>query len=1004
MPLDALIKKLNLYGKEGLFFLSDSSWRSASNLSKRIAQSLSELCPDAFFSINDEPLILFFDNPLDSLTIERQCWNFNQAPVVFIIEDDNVRILNGFSYLKNVGLNVLSTDPTDFEYFKLITGESWENYKHQFDNRNRVDSKLLKNIDSARSLLIDNFNLPAKTANFLIGRIIFIRYLIDREVELKKYGILSKDDFYQILVSKQKAYTFFNNLQKDFNGNLFPLKYKIEDVDVNESDTVSEQHLNVIVDLLKGNIIGNEQISLFDVYNFSIIPIEFVSNVYEKFIGKSEQAKHGAYYTPLFLVDYIQKDTVTKYFDKNHLEFNCKVLDPACGSGIFLVETLRQIVYQYQKNNPEYSLEHNTEGYKKALKKLLTDNIYGIDKDENAISVAIFSLYITLLDYLKPSSIVNFQFPFLLGNNFFVNDFFDLSADYNNILNAHHFQFILGNPPWASKHPVGKQLFEIYWEAKEKKEKSVIKLSNREIAQAFLLRVSDFKYSECALIITSKILYNIKAITFRSYFLNNFTIRKLLELSSVRKHVFDKSNDSAVAPASIIFFKNTEEKSNNKTNIITHISLKPNLYFEVFKLLVIEKYDYKEVQQSFFIDNDWLWKVLVYGNVLDFHFIKRLKDHDSINDYLSDDTKFIYGKGICVNGGDENTIIEHKKINSSIDSKKRGLAPYHINYTKNFLSNLNFVHRPRQLALYQAPTLLVGKGITKEFKAKAAISDRDVIFTDAITSIKSLEGDLSFLKFLLALFNSDLFSYYLIQTNSSVGIEREQTHDKEDKFSMPIVYNGIDSHLIKLTDDITAATMTYYQKDFHDFERQELAELITSLNKQVTRELFKIYGLTKQELSLISYTIDFVIPALNDFSPAKFKGAVDRLFLAKYARVFIEHFNNIYYKDDNYFEIEIFLSQYAIGIYCKVIPQPSIFESQINWVKTDFNRLLTIFTTLSFSTLSQDLFMQKDIKGFEKDGFYIIKPNQYKCWHEALAYQDLSEIIEAIHQTQSDYE
>lgn len=998
MPIKFLAEKLKLIDKEGFYFFSQEDWPQKAGLSKRVEESLFELQPGAFFCLSGEPLVLFFENPADSDSIQRKCWNFNQSPVIFITEGNTQKILNGFKFLKGSGLEVLSTNINDFEYFKLITGETWENYKANFDSTNRVDRRLLANIDSARTLLLAGGYLPAKTINFLIGRVIFTRYLIDRQVELVKYGIVSKEDFYNILSATTNTYSFFEQLMSDFNGNLFPLHYAIDGQTINEKDLITNEHLAIITGLLKGDDLSVGQPSLFDIYDFSIIPIEFVSNVYEKFIGKSEQAKQGAYYTPLFLVDYIQKDTVVKYFENYPESCTCKILDPACGSGIFLVETLRQIIYQFEKNNKELTEERNTEQYKEALKKLLTENIFGIDKDENAISVAIFSLYITLLDYLQPSSIVNFQFPCLIDTNFFVADFFDLSGSFNAIIKPNQYQFILGNPPWASKHPEEKQLFESYWEKREKQERSSIKLSNREIAQAFLIRVSDFSFQECAFIITSKVLYNIQAKIYRKYFLNTFHVRKLFELSSVRKQVFDKSNDKAIAPASIIFFSKAESNATLRKNIVTHISLKPNLFFETFKLLVIEKYDYKEIRQALFIDHDWLWKVLVYGNILDFHFINRLKENESIQDYLDNQEKFIYGKGICVNGGDENPIIEHQAIDYAIDSKKRGLSSYRITYSNNFLKSLPFVHRPRNIELYKAPILLVGKGVTGDFKAKAALSTVDVIFTDAITSIKSLSSDTDFLNFLLALFNSDLFSYFLIQTNSSIGIEREQTHDKEDKFSMPVIYKQPDENLNGPLNELQQAIRDYDSRVFNDSEKQQLERSIQSVQHKINEQLYQLYELTQQERALISYAINITIPTLNNRISIKNRKP-DKALLSRYANIFIKHFNNIYNISGNYFEVEIVESSYAVGMYFKVIGEPSGQQDQINWNSSTFDELLATFAILSYSNVSKSLFMQKDLKGFETDGFYIVKPCEYKCWHEAVAYLDLGEIIDAIHQT-----
>ncbi len=113
------------------------------------------------------------------------------------------------------------------------------------------------------------------------------------------------------------------------------------------------------------------------------------------------------------------------------------------------------------------------------------------------------------MDNLRPKSIVGFRFPELIGTNFFANDFFADKESFDSELKKHYFQFILGNPPWATKHPKGKQLFEKYIESRKKREKSDLEIENREIAEAFLVRVSDFDFGETALIIVSKVLYKI---------------------------------------------------------------------------------------------------------------------------------------------------------------------------------------------------------------------------------------------------------------------------------------------------------------------------------------------------------------------------------------------------------------------------------------------------------------------------------------------------------------
>lgn len=268
-------------------------------------------------------------------------------------------------------------------------------------------------------------------------------------------------------------------------------------------------HYSTIRRLLKGEDLDEMQPSLFEFYDFSIIPIEFISNVYELFIGKDNQEKEGAYYTPLFLVDYILKETIENKLNTQD-GYECKVLDPACGSGIFLVETLRKIIEKYIASGVDVK---STE-FKNEIKEITKRNIFGIDKDLNAVQVAIFSIYLTLLDYLDPPAIAEFKFPCLINENFFESDFFNEETEFNILFKDIKFDFIVGNPPWKGGG-IG-DLGSKYLKNRKKREKELSKkfdiaINNNEIAEGFVFRVSDFcsDKTQVALIIRSSSLYNL---------------------------------------------------------------------------------------------------------------------------------------------------------------------------------------------------------------------------------------------------------------------------------------------------------------------------------------------------------------------------------------------------------------------------------------------------------------------------------------------------------------
>ncbi len=985
--LEDILNKLGLSKENGVTFTSDKDWLEHSNLPKRIKNIIHEkIKPTAFYLFGDEPLILFFDNPESIEKVSKDCWNFNKSPVVFVTKNNQTHIYNGFSFLKQERKLEILTDKdniSDFEYFKLITGVTWKKYQQKLKDKTKVDDKLLEDIKVLRRKLIST-NVSSKSANFLIGRIIFIRYLIDRKVVVKYQGNnrpFTNDDLIEILNSKRGTYQFFDYLEKEFNGNLFP-------VDSDELLQVSLDTLQNIKWFLQGISLNTGQYSLFDIYDFSIIPIELVSHIYEFFIGKSGQEDKGAYYTPLFLVDYIQKDTVSQYFKKNKSSYNCKVLDPACGSGIFLVETLRKIIHQYQDLNQDY--EDDIVKYKKALRKLLKDNIFGIDNDENAVNVAIFSLYITLLDYLTPPDISSFKFPELINTNFFVDDFFNDK----NMLTKKKFQFIIGNPPWGNLSKE-QDSYISYIKKLQKEERLKNLISSKEIAQAFLIKVKDYTFEECAFIVTSKVLYNLNGDAFREYFLNNNSLRKVFELSSVRHYIFDKSNDKAVAPASILFF--SKSKKNNTNDLINHISLKPNLFFNVFKLLVIEKYDVKNIPQCLFLKHDWLWKTLVYGNILDFQLIKRLKDEfDSIDEVVSNTDRFIRGQGLKLVDGDKKNESSELIGKPFLTTNKKNISPYFVSTPKE-LFNYDYVgYLPKKKALFEAPALLITGGTNKEFKSVSGISYSDCVFKSSLTAIKVIDDEsISFLKAFMVILNSNFFSYYITSIGSSIGIEREETHDVE-KWSTPF---GSNTKLVKLATFIEEVEKQIHLKDFEDIEKQELKFHRIALEASIDDELLKVFNFNSQEISLFEYSQEITIPMIKRRETEKIFGRVEykNILLNKYADVFIKHFNNIYGYENNFFEVEIWYSKFAIAVFFKIIKNPSENTNQIKWLNKSFDDILNKFSVLSFTKETDNLFIQKDIKGFEENSFYVIKPNEYKCWHEAVAHLDLGEFIEEIH-------
>ena len=1015
MGLQEIYDKLS-FTDDSLIQLSDKDWKKKVVLPSRVCRLLEEneflRTLDAFFCFDNKPLILFFKDPLDKKALHQAIWNFNESPIAIIVENNVVEIFNGFAIdenkqlLKRLGGNETLND---FTYFELVTGKTWEKYNDDISYKNRVDYRLLENIEAVQKLLKEK-GLTQTTANALLGKIIFFRYLIDRHVRLnyQEKELWSNDDLCNCLSNRNEFIAFIRHIEnKDtgFNGDMFRISES-------EFDTIGQDALNVLIRLLRSDEISTGQQSLFNIYDFSILPIEFISNMYEKFIGKENQETEGAYYTPTFLVDYIVSETIGKKLKESN-DYNCKVLDPACGSGIFLVESLRKIIEKYIAINE--ITDTNTDDFRQTLKSIAQENIFGIDKDPSAIQVAIFSVYLTLLDYQKPADIGSFKFPNLLGTNFICSDTFDLENKDLKALEDRklHFDYIIGNPPW--KGSGGDEVARKYIKERKKEErdkKYCIQVNNNELAEYFVFRASDFcqKETEVALVIHSMSLYNLNSkdgySPFRQYLLEEFHIKKIFELAAVRKEVFEKSNDKAVAPACVLFYKYAKGENTNN-NVITHIALKPSRFFSMFKVLSVCSNDIQEVQQDRLKNYDWLWKVLVYGSYLDFNLIKRLKEKPSIKSIIADDNRFISATGITFSK--EKAKYDASGLRGMDFVDAYGVENFFINPQKVTPFQKDRLGRIRNTKkdIFCAPMLLCRHGLdTKKLIFKSAISYKDVIFKKSLLSIKAYrEGDTNILKNIACIFASDISSYLSIQTFSSVGIERENAKEFEI-LSLPYVALDKDYYetlegLYKLRDQkeksmlLNANELYNIDKTIEDESNTCNSNIKNMLNLTVVDDDIVDYALnvSRTIIHINSAGIEKKKELMHNCPLFKALNAQDTI-LKDYAQVYIDRFANSFNRNGKRFTVEILYSKQVIGMYFKVIDE-NMFINDIVYT-SDNEDLLPTIIALTSQKLTDALFVQKDVRGFEKEYFYIFKPNEKRLWHKAIAYLDVNEFDDAM--------
>ena len=209
-------------------------------------------------------------------------------------------------------------------------------------------------------------------AQKLINRMIFIDYCADNR-------IISQDRLHAILHSKSKLYkelnAIFTDMDEKFNSELFA-KSKYDEIEIDDAT------LGPIINGLS-NI------------DFSKLSVHVIGEVYEKYLGEIQRSGQGVYYTPEHIVDFIVENTVGVVLSKcktiQEVEA-IKVIDPACGSGSFLIRVFEEFLTHYKRfeNNPLFEFE--------LRKRILQKNIYGVDLDERAIEIAKLNLLVKALE------------------------------------------------------------------------------------------------------------------------------------------------------------------------------------------------------------------------------------------------------------------------------------------------------------------------------------------------------------------------------------------------------------------------------------------------------------------------------------------------------------------------------------------------------------------------------------------------------------------------------
>ena len=521
-----------------------------------------DLGASAVFCVQHVPtvVILSVDEyiPAAVAALHAALWNQGLASLLVIISGDAVRVFaltripgsgDEHDLVTRCLVHELNAVTDALALRNLVygaeSGRFWDEHPDHFKPEERVDRVLLENLTQSHRLLRDT-GLTADAAQALLVQAMFVAYLEDRE-------IIGADCFWDASNARARDFetllhsgdvesleNLFETLREDFNGDLFvaPCSFEANDRD----QRLQTAHLEILVRFRSGGEEMHGRTGQYRLwrYNFKYIPIELISAVHDRFLAerKPDRRARGAYYTPMFLADTV----VSHVWDRlspaarDHGHF----LDPACGSGIFLVRLFQRLCEHRRNVGGDQAIQWED------LLDILS-RLQGWDLDGGAVRVAVFSLYVALLEEVTPPDVRTLMrrgtvLPELHRRTLHDGDFFAVAPD------AAPVDVIVGNPPWSSRRggshsslawchseglpaPGREQAWPFVW-------KSLRHLRENGVV-AFLLPAMGFLHNHAG-----------HAVDARQRLMRETRVFNVVNFADMRFQLFD----GAVRPAALILF------------------------------------------------------------------------------------------------------------------------------------------------------------------------------------------------------------------------------------------------------------------------------------------------------------------------------------------------------------------------------------------------------------------------------------------------------------------
>lgn len=495
---------------------------------------------------------------------------------------------------------------------RLRNGTLWDDPAVCKTMLSKTKSAHRKLIDAVRQLN-DELNskniLPRHLRRRLLILSLLIAYLEERDVLRPDYFSQfhkGATKFFEVLANGKSLVALLENMEGRFNGNVFVLNSE-------DRETLKDSaQLARFAKLVEAHEEASGQLTLWQLYSFKDLPVELISHIYQIFVSDRD----SSVYTPPYLVRLMLEEALSwERIDRLHQRGEV-ILDPACGSGVFLVEAYKRLVLHWRSRNQWK--RPNKNDLIPLLKK-----VHGIDLEQGAVELAAFSLCLALCDALEPEEIrASIKlFPPLAGTTLHKSCFFEGKK---NKLIKEPIGVVVGNPPFESSltTPGAEQSYKAY-------EKAHGSLPDKQLAYLFLHEAMEMVAEGGVLSMLQQynFLYNQQSLGFRRHFLTKWDVREILDFISVRG-LFQKGDaDTKVV---VVVADAVAPPKNRK---ILHATFRRTGRIDSEQGFDIDYYDLHWLPRALVLKNDSVWRSDLLGGGRVLGFVDRLKSLPTLGDY-----------------------------------------------------------------------------------------------------------------------------------------------------------------------------------------------------------------------------------------------------------------------------------------------------------------------------------------------------------------------------------